>query len=106
MKAFPVRCNGEAFKNIAAFQLVGYSAWNGEAAGSSPACYTNPGNIVCSTVSAGTPLLRFVSVMVNIFDCLSKAMSSSLIRTAKILSGAMAAWQSLKLLMIVRVYPQ
>jgi hypothetical protein len=26
--------------NIAAFQLVGYSAWNGEGAGSSPACYT------------------------------------------------------------------
>mgnify|MGYP006990010023 CR=1 FL=1 len=25
---------------IAAFQLVGYSAWNGEDAGSSPACYT------------------------------------------------------------------
>jgi hypothetical protein len=28
-------------ENIAAFQLVGYSAWNGEDAGSSPACYTN-----------------------------------------------------------------
>lgn len=27
-------------KNIAAFQLVGYSAWNGEGAGSNPACYT------------------------------------------------------------------
>jgi hypothetical protein len=26
---------------IAAFQLVGYSAWNGEDAGSSPACYTD-----------------------------------------------------------------
>ena len=25
---------------IAAFQLAGYSAWNGEDAGSSPACYT------------------------------------------------------------------
>lgn len=28
-------------KHIAAFQLAGYSAWNGEDAGSSPACYTN-----------------------------------------------------------------
>jgi hypothetical protein len=28
--------------HIAAFQLAGYSAWNGEDAGSSPACYTNP----------------------------------------------------------------
>ena len=27
--------------SIAAFQLVGYSVWIGEAAGSSPACYTN-----------------------------------------------------------------
>jgi hypothetical protein len=27
-------------QNIAAFQLVGYSAWTGEAAGSNPACYT------------------------------------------------------------------
>ncbi len=27
-------------KHIAAFQLVGYSAWNGEATGSSPVCYT------------------------------------------------------------------
>ena len=27
-------------QNIAAFQLVGYSAWNGEATGSSPVCYT------------------------------------------------------------------
>ena len=42
------------FENyIAVFRLVGYSAWNGEAAGSSPACYT-----------------RFVSVTVTsqIFD--------------------------------------
>ena len=41
-----MRCSGDAFakkffdKNIAAFQLVGYSAWNGEGAGSNPACYT------------------------------------------------------------------
>ena len=28
-------------KHIAAFQLAGYSAWNGEDAGSNPACYTN-----------------------------------------------------------------
>ena len=26
---------------IVAFQLVGYSVWNGEAAGSNPAYYTN-----------------------------------------------------------------
>ena len=37
------KCSGEnksSLQNIAAFQLVGYSAWNGEDAGSSPACYT------------------------------------------------------------------
>ena len=43
---FPVRCNGDTFKkkffekNIAAFQLVGYSAWNGEDVSSGLACYT------------------------------------------------------------------
>ena len=31
---------GQPLLPIAAFQLVGYSAWNGEDAGSSPACYT------------------------------------------------------------------
>lgn len=34
------RFSKSSFKNIAAFQLAGYSAWNGEGAGSSPACYT------------------------------------------------------------------
>ncbi len=33
-------------KHIAAFQLVGYSAWNGEATGSSPVCYTCIGSLV------------------------------------------------------------
>ena len=29
--------------------MVGYSAWNGEGAGSSPACYTMPGGVVGNT---------------------------------------------------------
>jgi hypothetical protein len=32
-------------QNIAAFQLVGYSVWNGEVASSSLACYTLNGGI-------------------------------------------------------------
>lgn len=54
---------------IAAFQLVGYFAWNEEDAGSNPACYT----------------ARFVGVTANMTDCRSVAMSSILIRTALIL---------------------
>jgi hypothetical protein len=60
---------------IAAFQLVGYFAWNEEDAGSNPACYTT----------------RVVGVTANSTDCRSVAMSSlpdrviqagTLIRTA------------------------
>jgi hypothetical protein len=42
-------------RNIAAFQLVGYSAWNGEAAGSSPACYTK---LICSSNREGRKIFN------------------------------------------------
>ena len=35
--------------HIAAFQLAGYSAWNGEDAGSSPACYTQSVRLTART---------------------------------------------------------
>ena len=53
-------------KYMGVFRLVGSFTWNEEAAGSSPVSHTK----------------RFVSVMANITDCRSVAMSSILIRTA------------------------
>ncbi len=90
-----------SLKNIATFQLVGYSVWNGEAAGSSPACYTS---LVCSSKGLGCQafyltmpvriwhrLHWFVGVRVNMVDCLSIVMRSIRVRTAKLLGGAMAS---------------
>jgi hypothetical protein len=47
-------------KKIAAFQLAGYSAWTGEAAGSNPACYTKGGHVprlannICNVIVQGS----------------------------------------------------
>ena len=80
--------------DIAAFQLVGYSAWNGEDTGSNPVCYTiayatglvvqRPAQQISEWTVFDARLSRkwFVGVMANMFDCLSKVMSSILIRTA------------------------
>jgi hypothetical protein len=60
-------------------------------------------NVVCSAVSTGTPLKRFVSVTANITDCRSVATGSIPVRTAKLLDGAKAAFQNLTLKMLVRI---
>jgi hypothetical protein len=45
----------------------------------------------CNTGSIPVQITRFVGVTANISDCRSEAMSSILIRTAKMLSGAMVS---------------
>lgn len=56
--------------HIAAFQLVGYSVWNGEDAGSSPACYT------CLTPKSKGPMPDGVIGNTSDFD--SDILSSNL----------------------------
>ena len=77
------------FENyIAVFRLVGYSAWNGEAAGSSPACYT-----------------RFVSVTVTsqIFDLSPRVTPRT---NRKLLDTAQEAHQVLTLEVLVQIQLQ
>ena len=52
------------------------------------------------------PLPIRLGVTANITDCRSVETGSIPVRTAKLLSGAMAAYQFLTLMMIVRAYPQ
>jgi hypothetical protein len=72
--------------SIAAFQLVGYSAWNGEDAGSSPACYTKSVRLTGQDAR---------------FSFLKYGFKSRTDR--KLLDGAMAAYQNLNLKMLVRI---
>ena len=76
--------------SIAAFQLVGYSAWNGEDAGSNPACYTWicscnwKGHMIFNRVMPGWDRTgyRVRWCKSNIIDCRSAVTGSTPVRTA------------------------